>query len=96
MNLTAYSKGNTAPKEKPHGAQQHTEGPANNSTAILPVVDSADKQFKTLQAQAASAGHRLQRHGNVFLISKWGHAKELNSLAAVADWVNRVGGPAHD
>ena len=91
LNLTAHVWGHDAPKEKPHGAQ-HTEGPENNSTAILPVTHNADKQFKTLQAQAALAGHRLQRHGNVFLISRWGHAKQLDSLDAVAAWIDRVGG----
>ena len=91
LNLTAHVWGHDAPKEKPHGAQ-HTEGPENNTTAILPVTHNADKQFKTLQAQAALAGHRLQRHGNVFLISRWGHAKQLDSLAAVAAWIDRVGG----
>ena len=94
LNLTAYVGGHVAPKEKPHGAQQHTEGPANNSTVILPVTHNGDKQFKTLQAQAALAGHRLQRHGKVFLISRWGHAKQLDSLAAVAAWIDRVGGAA--
>ena len=92
LNLTAYVEDHVAPKEKPHGAQQHTEGPANNSTVILPVTHNGDKQFKTLQAQAALAGHRLQRHGNVFLISRWGHAKQLDSLDAVAAWIDRVGG----
>ena len=91
FKLTAYVGGYSAPKEKPHGAQ-HTEGPTNNSTVILPVADTGDKQFKTLQAQAALAGHRLQHHGNVFLISRWGHAKQLDSLADVSAWIDRVGG----
>ena len=93
LNLTAHVWGHDAPKEQPHGAQ-HTEGPANSSTTILPAIDSANKRFKTLQAQAALAGHRLQRHGNLFLVSRWGHAKQLDSLAAVAAWIDRVGGAA--
>lgn len=74
----------------------NNEGPANNiNSAILPPVDSSDKYFKTMQAQAALAGHRLQCHGNVFLASRWGHTKQLDSLAAVADWINHVGGSTH-
>ena len=71
-------------------------GPATNiNSTILPPADSADKNFKTMQAQAALAGHRLQRHGNVFLASRWGHTKQLDSLAAVAAWVDHVGGSTH-
>ena len=71
-------------------------GPTTNiNSAILPPADSADKNFKTMQAQAALAGHRLQRHGNVFLASRWGHTKQLDSLAAVAAWVDHVGGSTH-
>jgi len=91
FTLAAYVGGYSAPEEKPHGAQ-HTEGPTDTSTVILPVADTGDKQFKTLQAQAALAGHRLQRHGNVFLISRWSHAKEFGTLIAVAAFLDRVGG----
>ena len=91
LNLTAHIWGHNDSKEKPLDAR-NIEGPTNNSTSILPVTHNADKQFKTLQAQAALAGHRLQRHSNVFLISRWGHAKQFDSLAAVAAWIDRVGG----
>ena len=71
-------------------------GPDTNiSLAILPPADNADQNFKTMQAQAALVGHRLQRHGSVFLASRWGHTKQLDSLAAVAAWVDHVGGSTH-
>ena len=90
LNLIAYVWGVDAPKEKPHGAQ-HTEGPANNSTAILPATDSTSKSFATLAARAALLGHTFQRHGNIFLIGRWGHTREFDSLAKAAQWLDQIG-----
>lgn len=93
INLTAYSKGVPAIEKAP--VAFNNGGPATNiNSAILPPADTTDKAYKTFQAQAALAGHRLQKHGNVFLVSRWGHAKQLDSLAAVAGWIDRIGGAA--
>ena len=92
LNLTAHVWGHDAPKEKPHGADQHTEGPANNSTVILPPhADSTSKSFATVAARAALLGHTFQRHGNIFLIGRWGHTREFDSLAEAAQWLDKIG-----
>ena len=85
----------TLPIEKAPVVERNGGPTTNINSAILPPADSANKDFKTMQAQAALAGHRLQRHGNVFLASRWGHTKQLDSLAAVATWVDHVGGLNH-
>ena len=98
LNLTAHVWGHDAPKEKPHGAQ-YTEGPANNSTAILPPADGTTKQFKTLAARFALAGHVLVEsnpaHGPVsYYATRWGMAKMLPDLDAAEAFLIQIGGAA--
>ena len=92
INVTAYVWGGAAPEKMPHGADQHTEGPANNSIPILtPHADDA-KAFASVGARAALLGHTLQRCGGGFLIGRWGQTREFDSLADAAQWLDRIGG----
>ena len=99
LNLTTYVWGVDTPKEKPHGAQQHTEGPANNSTVILTATDTTSKQFKTLAARFALAGPVLVEnnpaHGPVsYYATRWGMAKILPDLDAAEAFLIQIGGVA--
>ena len=99
INLTAYARGHAAPEKMPHGADQRTEGPANNSTAILPPADGTTKQFKTLAARFAMAGHVLVQsnpaHGPVsYYATRWGMAKMLPDLDAAEAFLIQIGGAA--
>ena len=94
FNLTAYVWGGAAPKEKPHphGADQHTEGPANNNTAILPLHADEAKATASVGARAALLGHTFHPHGNLFVIGRWGYSREFDSLAEAAQWLDKIGG----
>ena len=99
INVTAYVWGDAAPEKMPHGADQHTEGPANNSTPILTATDSTSKQFKTLAARFAMAGHVLVQsnpaHGPVtYYATRWGMAKVLVDLDAAEAFLIQIGGAA--
>jgi len=92
FKLTAYVGGYSAPKEKPHGAQNAGEPVTNINAVILPPVDTIGKHYENLRAIAAMRGHCLNRHGNVFLISRWGHCKQVDSLAEVEAFLIQIGG----
>ena len=96
LNLTAHVWGHDAPKKNPYGAQR-TEGPPNNSIAMLPPADSTTKQFKTLAARFALAGHVLVEsnpaHGPVsYYATRWGMAKMLPDLDAAEAFLIQIGG----
>ena len=94
LNLTAYVWGVNAPKEKAPVAFNN-EGPATNiNTAILPPQADDAKAIASVGARAALLGHTLQRHGDVFLIGRWGHTREFVSLVEAAQWLDRIGGAA--
>ena len=64
---------------------------------IIGAVDPARKAFASLQARAALAGialHRINRQdgAEAFLVSRWALSREFDSLEAVEDWLERVGG----
>jgi len=92
FTLTAYVGGHDAPKEKPLTAINSGGSETNFSTVILPPVDTASKHYENLRAIAAMRGHCLNRHGNVFLISRWGHCKQFDSLAEVEAFLIQIGG----
>lgn len=66
--------------------------PSNSATGA-----SADKAFLTLRALLALKGYRLHRttagDGTVcFYVTRWGMARELRDMPAVARFLNQVGG----
>ena len=93
LNLTAHVWGHDAPKEKPHGAQ-HTEGPTNTSTVILPPDTDNAMAIASVGARAALLGHTFHRHGNLFVIGRWGYSREFDSLVEAAQWLDQIGGAA--
>ena len=99
LNLTAYARGVDAPREKPHGAHQRTEGPAINfNTAILPPLSTipTDKQYATVTAQLALNGHTLirsvQGDRTIFTCSRWGQSRNFSVWSDVCAFSNQVGG----
>ena len=60
----------------------------------------ADKTFLTLRARLALKGYGLSRthagDGPVwFYVNRWGMVRELRDLAAVAQFLDQVGGASH-
>ena len=91
LTLTAHVWGQ-APIESGPGAS-NTEGRREQAIAATLPADADDgKAFATMQAKAAIAGHLLQRHGTIYLISRWGYMRDFDSLSAVGRWLERVGG----
>lgn len=81
--------------KKPTGDANHPAG----STDARSVRDAqqADKEFSTLRARAAMRGHELHRSnphdGPVrYWVSRWGMARDLQSIEAVRDFVRQIGG----
>ena len=57
------------------------------------------KTWATLQARAALLGVSLvrstdDREREVFIASKWSMTRQLDSVAAVEEFLRRIGGPA--
>ncbi len=74
-------------------------GQVQTETQCLIFEQSADdgKRFATLRAYLALKGHSLHRtaagDGPVcFYVTRWGMARELRDLAAVARFLDQVGG----
>jgi hypothetical protein len=74
-------------------------GPAQTETPCLTFEQPADddKRFATLQAHLALNGYSLHRtaagDGPVcFYVTRWGLVRELRDLAAVARFLDQVGG----
>ena len=75
---------------------------ADKNTNTQIVVDAEkignpDKELATLRARAALAGVVLYAatddHGRaVYVVSRWALTRHLDSLKAVADWLDRVTG----
>jgi len=96
FTLTAYVGGYVPPIEKAPVAFNNGGQIGNINIPILTPADDA-KQFATCQAKAAMAGHVLQRYGDGFIVSRWGHTKEFGTLVAIDAFLNRVvGGLTHD
>ena len=88
----------TAQKESAPAAQaaQSREQIEPRNSATSP---GEDKPFLTLRARLALKGHALHRtHGDDgpvrFYVTRWGMARELRDLAAVATFADQVGAPA--
>ena len=68
-------------------------GPVTNiNSVILPPHADDAKAFSSVAARADLLGHTFQRHGNIFLIGRWGHTREFGSLAEAAQWLDQIGG----
>ena len=90
LTLTAHVWGR-APIENGPGAT-NTEGRREQAIAATLRAGADDsKDFDTMRAKAAIAGHTLQRHGAIYLISRWGYVRDFDSLSAVGRWLERVG-----
>lgn len=77
----------------------NVEGPVQTETKCLIFEQPADdgKRFATLRAHLALNGYSLHRtaadDGPVcFYVTRWGMARELRDLAAVAWFLDQVGG----
>ena len=96
FNLTAYVGGYSAPKEKPHGAQ-NTEGPTDTTAIILPPAADTRKRIATLTARLALHGHVLVQSNSasgviLYHITLCGMEKVLPSLEAVEAFLRQIGG----
>lgn len=88
--------GLTAQKESAPAAQA-AQSLEQNESRISATGDGADKAFLTLRALLALKGYSLHRtaadDGPVcFYVTRWGMARELRDLAAVARFLDQVGG----
>ena len=95
-NVAASHKGETL-----GGQAEGFEGQDRQNTADFPPSHSTaqlatDKRFATLRAELALRGHALRRtdtdEGPRYLIARWGMTRELRDLAAVARFLEQVGG----
>lgn len=75
------------------------EGPAKTETQWLTFEQhaDADKRFAMLRAHLALKGYSLHRTATgdgpvCFYVTRWGMARELRDLAAVARFLDQVGG----
>ena len=95
LNLTAYVWGVDAPKEMAAGGNDTTTATTanrNTSTAILPPQADDAKAIASVGARAALLGHTFHRHGNLFVIGRWGYSREFDSLVEAAQWLDQMGG----
>lgn len=78
------------------GGQAQTVSP---DSAARAAVEQADKDFATLRARLALAGHQLHiiddgEGGTAYMVCRWCMSRTLPDLAAVQAFAERVGAPA--
>ena len=80
----------------------NVEGPVQTETQchIFKEPDDDGKRFATMRALLALKGYSLSRtHGDDgparFFVTRWNLARELRDLAAVARFLDQVGGASH-
>lgn len=72
-----------------------SQKPLKRAEIITPV--RSEKSFATLQAMYAIAGHALYKTANesgkvVYLVSRWGHIRELITMQEVEQFLAQIGG----
>jgi hypothetical protein len=94
-------KSEAAPLE---GAASGTEGNRPKKAFDAPIVSQyrpSYKEFSTMQAQAARAGHELttSRHDETGLtlwqVSRWGQSRQFSEWSDVCAFVAHIGGLRH-
>ncbi|MDL2336718.1 MAG: hypothetical protein QFE16_02655 [Pseudomonadota bacterium] len=96
---TAATHAVVTPTSKKAPDAANVGGPVQTETQCLIFEEPADdgKRFATLRAHLALKGYSLLRtaasDGPVcFYVTRWGMARELRDLAAVARFLDQVGG----
>ncbi len=86
-----------SPKTKAAGLD--TRAALENTLHPNHTTDSHEKEFATLRAKFALAGHVLSRSNPtdghaVYFSTRWGMCREFRDLIAVATFLEQIGGAA--
>ncbi len=80
-----------ANEKAPRACDSQGFGNQPTSAEIIADAEAQRNRFATLTARASKAGHRLQRLGSGYILSKWGWVKHCCDLDGVESALRQMG-----